>query len=490
MFKNIFFISGVLFLALIAGGCQKDLLNPVPQSVLATTNFYKTANDMNLAVLGIYDRLQSIKSSCFRYMELPSDNIYLGPWVETPGTIELENLGVTSANNEIADFYEASYNGIFRANCVLANVDKPTNYKTAQKEQFIGEAKFLRALFYFDMVRLFGGVPKITTLLSIEEGRNTPRASEAEIYDLIVEDLKDAIDKLPAKENIAKGRASKGSAVALLSKVYVYRKDWNNAKTYLEQLFNNYNYSLVPNFANVIKTEDNSELIFVVKYIDNTDGQGFSQAYCPYSGIYQVLSGGGNMNPCWSLHKLFLSDDTRKVTSITEMWKSWVATASTPAIWAPYASKLIPSSITYGVNSGLDLPILRLADMVLLYAETLYELQQPQQALVQLNKIRERAFLGTSHNYTITDVPDHDTFMDKLLMERRLELAFENDRWCDLLRTGKFVTVMVQHETQYNNVTPATVVTLNPKQYMRYFPIPQRQIDQSASGVLVQNDGY
>jgi len=489
MFKKLY-TKGLLLVTLImTGACTDDLINLVSESTLTTINFFKTAKDMDLAVLGIYSNYQSL-IQYYSVMELPGDNLYLGKWQTSPPLNELDNLTITSTNSTIATFWSSSYNGIFRANSVLNNIDNPNDYKVSEKEQFIGEARFMRALNYFNLVRLFGAVPKVTTLLSIEDSRNTPRATEDEIYTLIIDDLKDAIDKLPLQANIARGRASKAAAVALLGKVYVYRKDWNNAKIYLEQLFSQFSYSLHPDFSSVIKTENNSELIFVMKFVEVTNGQGITDHYTPFTGISGGPTGGGNLNPTWGLHKLFEAGDTRKEGTITEMWKAYTAKPTDPEVWAPYVNKyMVPH--TNAVPCGLDLPVLRLADMIMLYAETLNELGQLDPALVQLNKIRERAFGDSSHNYTLADVPDKASFTNVLFLERRLELAYENERWFDLCRSGKYMTDLASFETFYNDAThEATVVTRAMKTYMKYFPIPLAEIELVGTDVLKQNDGY
>src|SRR5690606_2844773 len=141
------------------------------------------------------------------------------------------------------NFWQASYNGIFRANAVLANLDNPQDYTGNIKGMLEGEARFMRALFYFDLVRGFGGVPAITDILSVSEAQATPRASIEEIYALIVNDLQAAISLLPMPEDTANGRASQGAAVALLGKVYIYLEDWANAYEYLNMV-SDYNYAL------------------------------------------------------------------------------------------------------------------------------------------------------------------------------------------------------------------------------------------------------
>src|SRR5690606_31314041 len=131
-----------------------------------TENFYRVSKDIDKAVLGIYNRLQSRKSTDYLLLEIPTDNLYASTNTSVSGANALDVLAVTPDNELISDFWIANYSIIFRANAVLNNIDKPTNYTGIEKDQYMGEAKFMRALTYFELVRLFGGVPNVTTLLS------------------------------------------------------------------------------------------------------------------------------------------------------------------------------------------------------------------------------------------------------------------------------------------------------------------------------------
>ncbi len=493
MIKRYKFAGLVLsFLAFGLTSCQDKLLNLSPPSDLTEVDFYKTAKDMDGAVLGIYSRYQVTLPKNWIVREMPSDNLYMTGYFNINGLDELNKLAFEPDNTQFNNFWVELYNGVFRSNAVLINIDSPTDYKDGQKEQFTGEAKFMRALFYFDLVRMYGGVPNVTTLLSFNEARAVPRASEEEIYALIVEDLKAAIELLPTQDKIATGRVSKGAAVALLAKVYVYQNEWSNAKTYLDMM-SSFNYQLLDNFADLwsLEKEDNNEGIFTIKYTDGTNGHTLSTDFLPYFGVTGVSTRGNeNAFPTWSLIKSFEDGDKRKAATITEFWKSPVSPPGQPENWYPYVSKY---AVKHTQNaSGLDLPVLRYGDVVLLKAEVLYRLNQPGLALIELNKIRERAFGNSSHNYTLADIAAPEDFLDKLLLERRLEFAGESERWFDLVRTGRFLTDLNAVERSYNYETKTSndVVDKKPKAYQNHFPIPQIQIQQANAGVLTQNEGY
>lgn len=171
----------------------------------------------------------------------------------------------------------------------------------------------------------------------------------------------------------------------------------------------------------------------------------------------------------------------------------WRAPGSTEdPDWRPYVKKYaVPHNGRSSSGSGLDLPVLRYADILLLKAEALYHLNKPEEDLVELNKIRTRAFQDESFNYQLTDISNPDDFMDIIMLERQLELAFENQRWFDLVRTDRFMTELAEVEWGYNNALgTAQKVKLNPQPRHKYFPIPLHEIDQANPGVLQQNDGY
>lgn len=492
MHTNKLFIISLLIVSFAIGGCHDELLNPVPESITTTANAFNSAKDIDLAILGVYNRLQSRVPSDFELMEIPSDNMYGAYFANSPGMGEIEALDVSPENPKLNSFWKDTYNGIFRANTVLANIDIPDDYAASQKEQFLGEAKFMRALFYFDLVRIFGGVPKVTSIISIDESREIPRATEGEIYNLIIEDLEDAVGKLPPPTQIDKGRASKAAAIALLGKVYIYLEQYSKARDNFEKLFSEFDYSLVQNYGDLFKeeTEDNSETIYAITYVGGTNGHGLTYALSPHGGIYNTINGGARIGrPTWDLHKAYDKQDTRFKTTITEEQLSFASEKDDDPIWYPYFSKWIIAAAISN-SSGLDIPILRLGDVILLYAEALYYSNEPEQALNQINRIRERAFGDNTHNYTMADISSEGDFLDKLLLERRLELAVENNRWFDLVRTGRF-TNLTELEGEYNPSTGnAVMIQVNAQPFNRYFPIPYEQIQLSSPGVLKQNEGY
>lgn len=490
--KNIAKWSLMLVVTLLLTACHDMLLNPEPESVLPSDRAFNTSKDMNLGVLGIYNSLQAKVQKDYLLMEMTSDNMFAEYYATEPGLIEVEYLEVSTENNIINNFWKTSYAGIARTNAVLSNIDNPIDYSDNEKSQYMGEAKFLRALFYFDLVRIFGDVPLVTELMTVEQAEQTARTPRDQILAFIVADLVSAEENLPAPTGTVAGRASKAAAAALLSRVYVYLEEWENAQAYLAKVLNDYHYSLVPNFRHLfsLETETNSEAIYSVTFIQGTNGHALSTTFAPLQGIYGIVPNGTRVGrPSWDLNKLYEEGDQRKAVTISDYQLPANAKPGDDPIWYPYVNKyMVPHQAN---NSGLDIPILRLGEAILLYAETLYKLNQPEEALAQLNRIRERAFGNDDHNYTMADFHDEQSFMDLLLLERRLELAFENQRWFDLVRTERFTTELTEFEGEYNPGTgKAEIERLTVKPHMRFFPIPWEQIQLAAPGVLTQNEGY
>src|SRR5690606_19311373 len=311
MKKPIYSFFIVLVSSCAFSACNDLVLDLRPQSVLTEADFYKTAKDMDGAVLGIYSSYQARKPRDWAVLEMPTDKIHRTGYFNIGGLDELNNLAFSSENPLFASFWQNTYNGIFRANAVLANLNNPTDYEDGQKEHLEGEAKFMRAVLYFDLVRMFGGVPQVTTIISIEEAKTTPRSSEEEIYNLVISDLNDAVAKLPDPVDMATGRANKAAALALLGKVYVYLEDWQNAKTNLDRV-SEYNFQLQEDFSSLwsLTNEDNSEVIFALKYTENTNGHPLSTDFLPYFGVANIATRGNeNVFPSWSLHKRFEAED-------------------------------------------------------------------------------------------------------------------------------------------------------------------------------------
>jgi starch-binding outer membrane protein, SusD/RagB family len=480
--KN-YFIALVLVWSII--GCHDSVTNLTPESTLTEANFFQSGSDLERAVLGVYNSYQQIYPRNWVVFEAPTDHIHKSEYDFIGGLQQVDQLAFHPDNTIFRNFWQNNYNGIFRANSVLQNLDNPDDLPQADRQRLEGETRFLRALFYFDMVRAFGGVPAVTSRLTIEEARSTPRASANEIYELIISDLEFALANLPGKGGIASGRATTGAAAALLGKVYVYLENYATALTYLNQV-EGMNYMLLENFDDIysLENEDHDEGIFTLKYIINENGNVLPSDFIPYFGVEGYASLGGQIaDLSWDLHRKFQDEDSRKEATITEYWRNPDSRES-ELVYRPFPSKFLV--VHNGrTSSGLDLHVIRLAEVFLLKAEALYYTGDQNGAVEYINRIRERAFGNSDHNYTSADIASESDFIDILLLERQLELALENERWPDLVRTGRFID-----ELSVINRTQNLTVELNLSPHHALFPIPQHEINESEPGVLVQNEGY
>ncbi|MCC5907817.1 MAG: RagB/SusD family nutrient uptake outer membrane protein [Balneolaceae bacterium] len=483
MKKSIFILLIVLMMSGITA-CHDSVTNLTPESVLTEANFFQSSEDMEQAVIGVYANYQTRYSRFWTIFEMPTESIHMSAYT-SPADNSINQIAFNPQTDIYRDFWQASYQGIFRANSVLHHIDTPDDLVPARRTQLEAETRFMRALIYFDLVRAFGGVPDVTSLLTIEEARDKPRASEDRIYEIIIDDLEFALSNLPSKGQIETGRATTGAAAALLGKVHIYLEDYGAALTYLNQV-EQMDYTLLDDFSHIysLDHEDHDEGIFVMKYLQNDAGHPLSSDFIPYFGMEGVSdTGNEGADLGWGLHKMFDDEDSRKGATITEYWRA--PGSSDEPEYRPFISKFaVPHQGRVFHGSGLDLPVLRFADVILLKAEALYFEGDQSGALDYLNRIRERAYGNSDHNYELSDIASESDFIDVLLLERKLEFALENERWFDLVRTGRFIDELSQIER-----TPTLTVDLNVQPHHALFPIPQHEINQT-EGVLEQNPGY
>lgn len=480
---QILLVSSVLIFSITA--CHDSVTNLLPESELTEANFYQSADDLERALLGVYNAYQQIYPRNWVVFEAPTDHIHKSQYDHLGGLQQVDQLAFHPENTIFRDFWQNNYNGIFRANSVLQNLDNPADLTTEDRRRIDAEARFLRSLFYFDMVRAFGGVPKVTTRLSIDEARNTPRASAGDIYSLIISDLEIAFASLPEKGEAEAGRATAGAAAALLGKVFIYLENYAPALIYLNQV-EAMGYTLLDNFDDVysLENEDHDEGIFTLKYKINVNGNVLPSDFIPFFGVEGYATLGSQIaDLSWDLHRKFQDEDSRKWATITEYWRN-PSSKKSDLVYRPYPSKfLVPHNGR--TSSGLDLHVIRYAEVLLLKAEALYYTGDLAGAVNYINKIRERGFGNADYNYTIADISTEKDFIDLLLLERQLELALENERWPDLVRTGRFIDELSEvHRTK------TLTVNLNVKPHHALFPIPQHEINEAGPNVLTQNPGY
>lgn len=498
-------ILSVVLLILGISSCKKWVDYNAHQDFLITEQDYlKNEADYRSMAVGVYSPLQWL-NQIVPVGDMASDNSVTGG-ESASDVLSLQQIDKYThypINSTIADLWQVSYEGINRANYLYQYKAKNIAGETvnfAGKEALYGEVSFLRAYFYFTLVKMFGDVPLFTDKrLTLAENKTLRRSPKADVYKQIEADLTSAIAVLPAVQT-DKGRATKYAAQALLGKVYLYQKKYDEAKTVLESVITSNAFTLVTNFSDIFlqSGENGPESVFEIQYSNGsgtydwghvTRGQGnFSVQQCGVRG----LTGTGAMpyNPGWStnlptknLADAYAAGDTRKAGTIfdVEAYKTANPALNISYQVAPYENtgyynqKYLPrkgeTSGQVELNYLNNFRTIRYADVLLMAAEANNKATAPNDTKAQtyLNLVRRRAFGDNAHDITSTGT----NLYDAILNERRLELAMEGERFFDLVRTGKAASVL----------GPLGFVTGKNE----LFPIPQGEVDGSG---LSQNPGY
>lgn len=421
--------------------------------------------------------------------EIPSDNTTV--FTPTVPQSAFDVFVIAPNNVNILSLYGASYVGIQRCNIVLNRIE-PVTMPPALKNQFIGEAKFLRALHYFNLVRFFGDVPlMLTETQSIQENYALGRTPVAEVYQSIIADLSDAETKLPLSYTGSDiGRVTQGAAKTLLAKVYLTRKAYPLALSKLKEVIDLTNagakvYDLAPQYRdNFDPAKSNNvghkESIFEVQYKAGGLDEGSPWTNTsPPPGTPATVTGIGNGNgmfmwPTNDIVRAYRTTDLRRSVNIDSV--------RITGSFRTYCKKYMqPAYGTQQFNiqdADNNWPLLRFADVLLMYAEVINETNNGPNAVAYeaLNRVRRRAFgvTNTSVDYPV-GLSKADFFL-AVEAERRLELAFEGHRWFDLLRTDRALPVMLSKGFK---ILPHHLL----------MPIPQAEIDINPAK-MKQNPGY
>lgn len=467
---SIFIVTAVL------PACKKSFVNLTPQGIVPVSTYYNTEIDIKSALTGVYSSLRPIYNEQYGFGEVPSDN------TETYGESEVlygeeDKLTWTSQSTNLQNAWARYYATIAYANIVLGHVGTPIMTQ-ANRDSYTGQAKFLRALMYFNLVRMFGGVPLVLTEITSEQQAYTyNRASAADVYAQIEKDLTEAAAVLPASYTGTDiGRATSIAANGLLGKVYMFENKFIQAEAILAPVVATAGTLIPYSQAFGLGNDNSKEIIFSVQYLGGgfSEGNTFARGFVPQpSGTTITTSVTGNSNNVGTadLYKAFEAGDNRLATSIG------IYTSGTLVYY--YAKKFIYPSVT-GVSEGdNDWPVLRYGDVILLYAEALNENTKTNEALIQLNLVRTRAGLVSKLGLSQADT------RTAIRNERRVELCFEAERWFDLIRWGINVQVMTAFKANNksaNGTIGAVLATQN------LYPIPLREIQLNPK--LTQNPGY
>lgn len=462
------FVYSIVFASLMAS-CSESLLDLNPQMENVSDNFFKNEEQIELGVIAAYATLQysgQYEISNLVLGELPSDNT----WDEVPANDggycgQLDEFNMTSSNDVISNSWEHNYIGIQQCNVVLNRVES-AGLDENRIKQVKGEMKFLRALMYFNLVRIFGDVPLVTKeTTDTNEYFGQGRTPKSEVYTQIVKDLSDAINELPVKQS-SKSRASKSAAQALLGKVYLTLGEYAKANEMLLTV-ESAGYDLLsdPNAIFDVNNEGNEEVIFDVQFESGLNGNSEgSDAFRYFSPSGSVNGAKGHNLPTREVYNLFSDTDLRKGAYFRQT-SVHIAT-----------NKLKQTSDVIA-DGGSNVIVLRYADVLLMISECYAQTGNIGLSNFYLNKIKLRANVG------LVDISDKDTLLEEIALERRKELVCEGQRWFDLIRTGKAVEVMnnyFKNTVGYNGITVKSDYLVQ--------PIPLSQIDTDSS--IKQNQGY
>ncbi|GAB3809233.1 RagB/SusD family nutrient uptake outer membrane protein [Spirosoma humi] len=465
-------------LGLALTGCQNDFLTVIPETALSSATFFKTEADFQQAVNGAYVPFRQIYNErAWVLEEMHSDNTYYARNTLYGAVDPTENVadfavptanGVT-ANDNVLQQFRLDYVIISRANQVLSMIDGTgiTFTSDAVKNNLKGQAQFLRAFAYFDLVRLFGKVPLHLTPVTGREDAALPLSTTDEIYAQIEKDAAAASTALLGKAAQEAGRATSGAAKTLLANLYITQKKWGQAETVLRDVVSKNEYSLMPDYNDAFSytstNKNNAESVFEIQYMEGSAGYNGNQIYrflpspitaaeiAPIVGTSnpQPTSQESNNIPTPDLIAAYEAGDKRKAISIDTVTLSTSLRANKVY---PYIKKYArPHSLNN--NTGQNWPVYRYAEVLLFLAEALNEQGKTGEAAGHLNKVRARAGLAPTKATAQADM------REAIFKERRVELAFENKRWFDLTRTGRVKEIIGAYGAK---------VKANPADY--YFP--------------------
>lgn len=479
--KKIFKIAMATILMM---SCSKDFIDLVPISSVSVDILYKTDKDFSDALTAVYNAIQTQYTNHYMFGDIRADDA----WQEISKSNSQSYADAFTTNSSdglMNSTWQNYYRAIFRINTILEKIDPLTVTDIPKKDRYVAEAKFLRALSYFDLVRIFGDVPMVTVPISIDESYTTPRAPVANIYNtVIIPDLLAAETALPAKYTGSDvGRPTSGAAKSILGKVYLTTKDFQKAESKLQEVVTSNAYALLPKYTDLFdysKNEHHSEYIFDIEFEEGIgEGSPWANRFAPnnttFTSFFKIGGNGDEQNsPTQILIDLFADNDLRKDVTVGVRGGFIGANGAFIKLTAntnqTYTKKYIVATAAAN-DSRANWKVIRYADVLLMLAEAMNENNKTTQAIPFLNQVRTRAGL-TGYAAGMTQA----ALRDAIMLERRLELSFEGHRWFDLIRTGQAFNVMKN---------------LGMAQYMTVWPLPLSQVQLiNDPAIFPQNPGY
>ncbi|PHN08706.1 RagB/SusD family nutrient uptake outer membrane protein [Flavilitoribacter nigricans] len=470
--------------------CSESFLDVEPINQINSENFFNSEDDYQQALIGTYDLLASTYLNVIMG-EIASDNTLCGGENanDVPGWQEIDDMRHNAANDQLRNLWNWMYAGINRANYIFEFQDK---LDFNGKEQILGQAAFLRAYYYFELVKWFGDVPlAVDERVNFNDIASYPRARTSEVYAQIEADLAYAASVLPLRQDDA-GRVTKGAAQSLLGKALVYQEKYAEAAPVLDEVINSGVYDLYTDFSTLFlqQGENNIESVFEVQY-SNIQGAGFGCLQCSEGNVAVGFSGVRGYNgpiyqsgfsfnvPVQDLVDQYTPGDLRLAPTIFDI-EAFQAAQAALGVEVTYSEgyehtgyynhKYIPRSGESfqdpNLTNATNYRAIRFADVLLLAAEAHRALDNDETALTYLNRVRARAGLAPV-------AAGGTALTDAILQERRLELAGEGHRFFDLVRTGRAADAIPNFTAGKNEL----------------FPIPLVEIEL-AGNIWEQNPGY
>jgi hypothetical protein len=465
-----------------------QFLDSEPKDSIAPNNFYESGNDAVAAIYSVYERLGIPDlynlDGVMYILDNASDQVR--PFGADAERVALDNFSNTELNTITSAWWRASFQIINRANAVTDNVPD-IDMEEGLKESIIGEAQFMRALAYFNLVRMYGRVPILTQETKSFDEINKPRASVDSVYSQILQDLESAEQVLPLDyESDDRGRATVGAAKTLLAKVYMTRQRWQEAADKAREVIDSGNYALFEDYAQIFlpEFEGGPEHIMSVQFNAGDQNAGKQGRFWTYTAPNarktngESIAGGGSSFGAVFPEQQYVDeypDDYRKeVNFFTEFTFADTLTVT----FEPHFLKYNDPGQTQSQRSSVNFPLFRYADVLLMFAEASNEAKggPTAAAFAAINQVRQRARLG-KEEAVLPDLAGltQAEFRDAVLRERNWELAGEGKRWFDLKRTGRLIEEL-------------TADGKNIQEKNLLFPLPSLSLELNTD--WEQNPGY
>ena len=462
--------------------CDDKELDLAPISQLTTGNFYQTSIQIDQALTGAYADLNSLYDNMMiRAAIWRGDNSSQTNGYANNLELNISQYNENAGSQVSTDIWNTCYAIISRVNLVI---EKSESLDYSEKASHVGQARFLRALMYYELVRHFGDVPLVQKPVGLEESFKVGRTSSAEVYTFVTsefEALANPTNGLSSNQN-DKGRPTIYSAFGMAAKAFMQQGNYASAKPHLKSIIDSGKFSMQSDYADIFKeaNDNGPHVVFSIQYDKSIAGLGNAQpsqvpkmaAEIPFQGVTrrQMVSD--------DLYNSYEAGDKRKDLTVINGYTSTAdgEFVDNELFWGKYAINNTPATFQ---EWGVDIPIVRYTDVKMLYAEALNNDSYPSaEAFSILNEVRTRAGLSSLSS---ADITSQSAFLDAIIKERRFEFAGESNRWWDLLRTGKDQTILSAF------ALPAYPYSTE----KRLFGIPEAEILKvNDPSILSQNPGY